>query len=176
MPLPAPRPAPDVTRRAVPQRLAVAEGPPSPARPVIDAPHVLQVAATEGPMPVVDPAKPAAEAASVAPPAVAPSPAETTMIATGTVAPSPIAAYPSPPDRTRDEAAASAPVAGPPPATGTPWSVRLCLYAVLAALAGWGFRPRRPIGSEPEAEPVALRRASARFDESGAQHAAVDAL
>ncbi len=66
-----------------------------------------------------------------------------------------------------------------PPSPGTPWSVRLGFYAVLAGLAGWAFPPRR-IG--PQRDDTVGRRAPDRAGSvrvraaGGLQYPAVDAL
>lgn len=66
-----------------------------------------------------------------------------------------------------------------PPSSGTPWSVRLGFYAVLAGLAGWAFPPRR-IG--PQRDDTVGRRAPDRAGSvrvraaGGLQYPAVDAL
>ena len=84
--------------------------------------------------------------------------------------PSPAAPSPPPPARVVGDAPR------PAAAGGTPLSVKLAVYALLAALIVWGFRTdRRSDAPDGGAEP-SRRRRSIRGREGIAQHAAVDAL
>ena len=162
VPLPPPRP-----RDPAQSPIAAAEPPPPP----VASPLPVQV--TERP-----PASEAGPAVSVAPAPPAPPPplgrVEAPAAPRPVVEPSPSVAP------IGAEEATARPVPQPiPPSRGTPWSVRLGFYAVLAGLVGWAFLPRRtgPQRDEATARRAPRRSRSVRTRLDGrVQYPAVDAL
>ncbi len=155
-----PRPVPAM---AAVSRVATIEPPPvlaAPQRPIVPAADPLAVLpATPAPVPAAD----AAVAPAPTPQAAAnPPPLEPQVAVAAVSAPLPTPA-PAPQTTT------------PAPAQGTPLNVKLGIYAVLAALVGWGLGRRRPHVDTSVARPPRRDR-SVRVGQIGVQHAAVDAL
>ncbi len=193
-PVPSPKARPPVSgARAAdaPRRSGRTAVPLPPARPA-SAIAELPRAAVAVTAPVAQTTTALAEARPPAPSAngTAPSPVATPSVVDGPQPPpTPAAAPPIAPAEDRPLRAVASPVPEPkdpgaPAGTslearshGTPWSLRLGVYAVLAGMVCWGFRPRRdatPADGSPNG-PVRQRR-SARGREIGLQDAAVDAL